>query len=82
MTFPLFLPAVLSVCACGGRNAGELMKRYPAANLTAIDYSPLSVETAGSSRCSGDFSSHDAPNDMEQKEVVKSEHSEQIGVEN
>ena len=46
MTFPLFLPAVLSVCACGGRNAGELMKRYPAANLTAIDYSPLSVETS------------------------------------
>lgn len=27
-----------------GRNAGELLKRYPAATLTAIDYSPLSVE--------------------------------------
>ena len=32
---------------CGaGRNAGELMKRYPEACITAIDYSPLSVEKA------------------------------------
>lgn len=28
----------------GGRNAGELLKRYPAARLTAMDYSALSVE--------------------------------------
>jgi SAM-dependent methyltransferase len=28
----------------GGRNAGKLLERYPAAHLTAIDYSPLCVE--------------------------------------
>ena len=27
----------------GGRNAGELLKRYPSACLTAVDYSELSV---------------------------------------
>ena len=33
---------------CGaGRNAGELLKKYPQAHVTAIDYSPLSVEKAG-----------------------------------
>ena len=32
---------------CGaGRNAGELLKRYPAAHVSAIDYSVLSVEAA------------------------------------
>ena len=32
---------------CGaGRNAGELLKRYSRAHVTAIDYSPLSVENA------------------------------------
>lgn len=31
----------------GGRNAGELMKIYSSANLTAVDYSPLSVKAAG-----------------------------------
>lgn len=32
---------------CGaGRNAGELLKRYPQAHVTAVDYSPLSVEKA------------------------------------
>ena len=32
---------------CGaGRNAGELLKKYPAAHVTAIDYSELSVEKA------------------------------------
>ncbi len=32
---------------CGaGRNAGELLKKYPRAHVTAIDYSPLSVEKA------------------------------------
>lgn len=30
----------------GGRNAGELLKRYPKAHVTAIDYSALSVEKA------------------------------------
>ncbi len=30
----------------GGRNAGELLKRLPAAHVTAIDYSALSVEKA------------------------------------
>ena len=28
----------------GGRNAGELMKKYPRAKLTALDYSEVSVE--------------------------------------
>ncbi len=30
----------------GGRNAGELLKMYPKAHVTAIDYSELSVEKA------------------------------------
>ncbi len=30
----------------GGRNAGEMLKRYPKAHVTAVDYSPLSVEKA------------------------------------
>ena len=30
----------------GGRNAGELLKRYPDAHVTAVDYSALSVEKA------------------------------------
>ena len=30
----------------GGRNAGELLRRYPAAHLTAIDYSDISVKKA------------------------------------
>ena len=30
----------------GGRNAGELLKKYPQAHVTAIDYSELSVEKA------------------------------------
>ena len=30
-----------------GRNAGELLKKYPKAHVTAIDYSPLSVQKAG-----------------------------------
>lgn len=28
----------------GGRNAGKLLKKYPRAHLTAIDYSPVCVE--------------------------------------
>ena len=30
----------------GGRNAGELLKKYPRAKLTALDYSQVSVEKA------------------------------------
>lgn len=30
----------------GGRNAGELLKKYPAAQVTAVDYSTLCVEKA------------------------------------
>ncbi len=30
----------------GGRNAGELLKRYPEASLAALDYSELSVQKA------------------------------------
>ena len=30
----------------GGRNAGELLKMYPKAHVTAVDYSSLSVEKA------------------------------------
>lgn len=30
----------------GGRNAGELLRRYPKAYVTAVDYSELSVEKA------------------------------------
>lgn len=30
----------------GGRNAGEILKRYPKVHVTAIDYSELSVEKA------------------------------------
>ncbi len=30
----------------GGRNAGELLKMYPRAHVTAVDYSALSVEKA------------------------------------
>ena len=30
----------------GGRNAGELLKMFPKAHVTAVDYSELSVEKA------------------------------------
>ena len=37
--------AAIAELGCGGgRNAGELLKKYPDANLTALDYSELSVE--------------------------------------
>ena len=56
----------------GGRNAGELLKRYPEAHVTAIDYSDLSVEKArqynrdmiAAGRCAvrqGDVSSLELP---------------------
>lgn len=53
-------PKEIIELGCGaGRGAGELLKRYPDTRLTAIDYSPLSVEKAaeynkamiGSGRC-------------------------------
>ena len=37
---------ILEIGCGGGRNAGELIKRFPNAHITAIDYSPLSVEKA------------------------------------
>jgi len=44
---PALTPAAIVDLGCGaGRNAGELLKRYPNAHVTAIDYSPLSVENA------------------------------------
>ncbi len=40
-------PASIVELGCGGgRNAGELMKRYPKATLTALDYSDVSVNKA------------------------------------
>ena len=38
--------SILEIGCGGGRNAGELLKRYPGSFVTAIDYSPLSVEKA------------------------------------
>ncbi|MCR5328555.1 MAG: class I SAM-dependent methyltransferase, partial [Saccharofermentans sp.] len=44
---PEMIPAkVLEVGCGGGRNAGELAKRYPSAKVTAIDYSDVSVTKA------------------------------------
>lgn len=38
-------PSEIIELGCGnGRDSGELMKKYPAPRLTALDYSPLSVE--------------------------------------
>ncbi|MCR5109248.1 MAG: class I SAM-dependent methyltransferase [Lachnospiraceae bacterium] len=40
-------PIQIAELGCGGgRNAGELLRRYPDAKVTAIDYSPVSVEKA------------------------------------
>ena len=40
-------PEMIAELGCGGgRNAAEIMKRYPDAHVDAIDYSPLSVEKA------------------------------------
>lgn len=66
-------PARIVELGCGGgRNAGELLRRYPDAELTAIDHSPLSVEKAAAyndrlireGRCvvrQGDVSALDLP---------------------
>ena len=40
-------PKYIAELGCGGgRNAGELLKKYPSSHLVAIDYSPLSVAQA------------------------------------
>ena len=42
-----FSPSAIAELGCGGgRNAGALLKKYPEASLTALDYSELSVERA------------------------------------
>ncbi len=38
--------AMLDIGCGGGRNAAALMKKYPEATMTAVDYSPLSVKQA------------------------------------
>ena len=44
---PAMTPENVVDLGCGGgRNAGELLKRYPKAHVTAVDYSELSVEKA------------------------------------
>jgi len=40
-------PSMIAELGCGGgRNAGELLKRYPAASVTAVDYAEVSVDKA------------------------------------
>ena len=44
---PEINPVEVADLGCGGgRNAGELLKRYPKAHVTAVDYSDLSVARA------------------------------------
>ncbi len=44
---PQLFPKQVVDLGCGaGRNAGELLNRFPSAHVTAMDYSPLSVEKA------------------------------------
>ncbi|MBR2523178.1 MAG: methyltransferase domain-containing protein [Clostridiales bacterium] len=44
---PEIVPSkILEVGCSGGRNAGELAKKYPSAKVTAIDYSEVSVAKA------------------------------------
>ena len=69
-------PSELLEIGCGGgRNAEELMKKYPSAYMTAVDYSEVSVEKAKSynreamdkGRCEvrqADVSSLDLPDGM------------------
>jgi ubiquinone/menaquinone biosynthesis C-methylase UbiE len=45
--FPPMTPhSMLDIGCGGGRNAAVLMRKYPKAVMTAMDYSPLSVEKA------------------------------------
>ncbi len=66
------LDSIVDLGCGGGRNAGELLKRYPKAQVTAVDYSELSVEKAkeynremiAAGRCTvqqGDVSSLELP---------------------
>ncbi len=42
---PAFAPEKAADLGCGaGRNAGELLKKYPQAHVTAVDHSALSVD--------------------------------------
>ena len=43
----LTVTAAVDLGCGGGRNAGELLKKYPTAQVTAIDYSALCVEKSG-----------------------------------
>ena len=44
---PAITPERAADLGCGGgRNAGEMLKKYPKAHVTAVDYSELSVEQA------------------------------------
>ena len=70
---PQMSPEAAVDLGCGaGRNAGELLKMYPDAHVTAVDYSDLSVEKTkeynrdmiGTGRCTvmkGDVSDLDIP---------------------
>ena len=49
---PVAAPAEIAELGCGGgRNAAALLRRYPAARVTALDYSEVSVEKARRGRC-------------------------------
>ena len=73
---PDIAPAEITDLGCGGgRNAGELLKIYSRAHITAVDYSELSVEKAkeynremiASGRCTvrqGDVSALDLPSEQ------------------
>lgn len=63
---------IVDIGCGGGRNAGELLKKYPSAHVTAVDYSEVSVQKASaynasaikSGRCEvrqGDVSKLDLP---------------------
>ena len=70
---PAICPDEITDLGCGGgRNAGELLRRYPASHVTAVDYSGLSVakareynrEMIDAGRCAvqqGDVSALDLP---------------------
>ena len=50
MQLPPLTPSAIAELGCGGgRNAAALLDKYPAAHLTALDYSPVSV--AAATRC-------------------------------
>ncbi len=73
---PVIHPEEITDLGCGGgRNAGELLRMYPEAHVTAVDYSDLSVEKArehnremiATGRCTvrqGDVSALDLPGDQ------------------